>query len=134
MTTNNAFDTLSTLATSGGSIQYYDLKKLGGKRATRDTCSRRIAEMDYQQQAAHYGFIFDTDEFVWVFCEDEAPFGIAKFMADSECMRIGNARNDWAYWQITKSKASGIWPSYSGTGSIISLPRWKVKQEEEELE
>lgn len=106
----------------------FDAKKLGGMRATRRNCSIRITEMHYEQQAAHYCYLFGASSFGWFFCTDTQPFEIGQFYASENMLISGHKKNERAYRAIAECRRTGIWP---GRFRKIELQNWDRDGEDE---
>lgn len=92
--------------------------------------ARQIARKSYHGQAAWYsdgyalaakrevlGFVFGAVETTW-------PYAAAACMLDEESLAKGRAANRLLLDAYAKCLRSGVWPGYSESIAVITLPSW----------
>lgn len=100
---------------------------------------RSIANYGYHQQLAGYcdgvkilGLVPDPVPLL-VAQEKTPPYLVNVLQLDEVSMRIGRQRNARALEVYRDCTAAGVWPGYSDRVSFASVPRWHIRQHEEEM-
>ncbi len=117
----------------GGITWIVDLKTVPEEGASPEAFSRKIADLDYHQQAAHYCDLFDTDKFIFVAVEKKGFPGVAAYQLSARALEIGRRTNDALLTQLSRSIESGEWKGYPSGVREIDLPQWKIKQDGKDL-
>ena len=117
----------------GGVTWIVDLKTVPEEGASPAEFARKIADLDYHMQAAHYCDLFGTDKFIFIAVEKKGFPGVAAYQLSAEAIEIGRRTNDALLTQLARSTQTGEWPGYSTDVQQIDLPAWKVKQDGKDL-
>lgn len=102
--------------------------------------ARRTAEHGYFQQAAWYidgiGAVTGESPKEWFFVvqETKPPYLVSVFKLDQRAIDFGAAMNRRAIDLFAECVATGKWPGYAETATIVSLPSWVEFQLEERRE
>lgn len=104
--------------------------------ASTEACRKAIGTYSYHIQAAMeldgaeavYGHKFD--QYIYLFCEKSAPFGINCFSLGFESIAEGRALKNQGLEILGRCQKSGIYPAYDDSQiHPIGLPTWAFKQE-----
>lgn len=117
-----------------GKTWLLDIKTVIAGMASRDTFAKRIADLDYHMQDAFYSDLFGADHFVFVAVEKVGYNGVGIYQLGSDDRELGRRTNDALLQKLAECRRSDIWPGYPQEVRSIELPRWKRKQESEDVE
>lgn len=106
-----------------------DLKTVPEEGASPDAFARKIAELNYHMQAAHYCELFETDRFIFIAVEKKGYAGVTNYILSGEDLELGRRTNNAALQKLAECRANNIWPGYTTKLQTIELPHWKRKQE-----
>ena len=115
-----------------------DLKKT--RDAREDAFSRAIDSYRYHVQAAFYSDVFywATGEhlsgFKFLAVEEAMPHASRVYRLDETAMQEGRRLYREDLNLFAQCVESGEWPAYDEDEGIISLPEWKLRQIENEME
>lgn len=104
--------------------------------ASEESFIYSIRDYDYDMQAAFYLLMASIIEkkrfetFWWIAVEKTAPYCVELYQADMAWIGIGELKVQRAILAIKYAIENNAWPSYSGTGKIISPPSWLIQREE----
>ena len=110
-----------------------DLKTVPEEGASPEAFARKIADLDYHQQAAHYCDLFGTDKFIFVAVEKKGFPGVAAYQLSPRALEIGRRTNDALLTQLARANETGEWIGYQPGVQEIDLPAWKVKQDGKDI-
>jgi len=114
-----------------------DLKRVAN--ANPRELGRKIYDMGYDIQAAAYSAAYEQlepealgrSDFVFLFCEAEAPHEVVPVRLDGALREIGARR--WARavraWERLLTDGSFPWPGYSDGALTVSAPAWALAEE-----
>lgn len=110
-----------------------DLKKVQSGRASPAAVESAIWEYHYDVKAAWYvdaikealGY---SPTFVWLFLEDDEPFGISAIQADYETLMAGRIRYEGLWSMYLQGQQTGVWPGYPMTIQVGGLAEWAKKR------
>lgn len=68
--------------------------------------------------------------FVFIAVEKAAPYGVAVYNIDTQSIDIGRREYREDLDIYAECKGSGIWPGYGDKIQSISLPEWRLRQDE----
>jgi hypothetical protein len=111
-----------------------DIKTIGEGGTVRDEFSKQVAKRDYHMQAAFYSDLFEASHFVFIVLEKVPPHDVAMDELDALALEIGRRSNEAFLLRIAECKRSGEWPGNGGHIRVNKLPRWREKQDGEDLE
>lgn len=103
--------------------------------ASPDEFRRQMARMSYHVQAAFYSDGFEKASgrmvhgFVFAAVEIEWPYAASAIMLDNESMDLGRREYVRLLDIYAKCKRNGIWPGYSQTIEVVSLPNYMFNKE-----
>jgi len=121
-----------------------DLKT--ARDASRDGFSKSIDGWRYDVQAAYYidgiararaagGIDMPAPRaFVFIAAEKAAPYGVAVYNIDAQSIAIGRREYREDLDIYAECSATGEWPGYGDKIQSISLPEWRLRQEEFSIE
>lgn len=99
---------------------------------------RPMANFGYAMQAAWYTDaavdleLAESAEFVFVVQEKTPPYLVSVIQPDLIAMRTGRSRNRRAIETYARCAAAGEWPGYGDDVSLVSVPYWYARQEEDQ--
>lgn len=116
----------------------WDLKTTAN--ANPDALEQVVYDMHYDMQAACYEWQVETAfpeftgrvEFEFVFLETEPPFSVVPVVLDQSFRMIGKSKLGRAWDTWCRCIASGKWPSYPTTRTLIAPPTWALSRELDE--
>lgn len=111
-----------------------DIKTVLAGMASRELFKKRISDLDYHMQDAHYRDLFGLDHFVFVAVEKKGFPGVAQWELESEDVELGRRSNEAFIQQVARCRDRGEWPAYPKGVRSIGLTKWKRKQEMEDVE
>jgi len=111
-----------------------DIKTIGAGGTVRKEFSRQVGDMDYHMQAAFYLDLFEADRFAFIVLEKVEPFDVAIDELDPLAIELGRRTNEAFMQRIAECRRTGEWPGNGGRIRMNKLPRWKEKQDGEDLE
>ena len=111
----------------------YDMKFTGLSAEPSDFGTKVTG--DYAFQAAFYPRAVkelrgDRPEFVFIACEDEAPYGVTLHALDSQAFHETSEDIDQALSRWGQCLQSGVWPGYPTAVHYHEVPAWKIKLRE----
>lgn len=101
--------------------------------------AKSAADYGYHNQAAWYidGLAattgLDDAAFLFIVQQKDTPFLVSVVQLDAEAIELGRRQNRAAVDLYAACRDAGEWPGYDGI-TTCSLPRWAVKQIEDDLE
>jgi hypothetical protein len=107
--------------------------------ADPDAFAKAAANYGYHQQDAWYRDavtaldLDDNPAFVFVVQEKTPPYLVSVIELDSTALRIGRGRNRRAIDIYTECTTTGIWPGYGDDVTLVALPTWYERTNEEYL-
>lgn len=110
-----------------------DIKTVRAGMASREAFSKRISDLDYHMQAAHYIDLFRFDFFVFVAVEKDGFPGVAQYELEPEDIELGRRSNEAFIQQVARCRDRGEWPAYPKGVRKIGLTQWKRRQEMEDV-
>ena len=127
------YDKLALPSRPGSSPCVVDLKKVPSGEASYDAVQWQIKKYRYDEKAAWYvdgaeEITGDKHEFIWIFVEDDVPFGVTTVKADRRTLEIGRQKYRHNWGKMLRAKKSNIWEGYPSEIQIGGLPD-KVKDE-----
>ncbi len=117
------------------SVILIDAKTYGD--ASPDEFRRQVARMSYHVQAAWYSDGYEKASgkmvlgFVFAAVEVEWPYAASAIMVDNDAMDLGRRQYRRYLDTYSECRKTGIWPGYSPTIEIISLPQWIFNKEDQ---
>lgn len=105
--------------------------------ANPDEFERPMANFGYAMQAAWYTDavvdlgLAESAEFLFVVQEKTPPYLVSVIQPDLLAMRTGRSRNRRAIETYARCAAADEWPGYRDDVSLVSVPYWYARQEEE---
>lgn len=105
--------------------------------ASPDEFRRQMARMTYHIQAAFYSDGYERASgrmvhgFVFAAVETEWPYAASAIMLDNDSMELGRREYRRLLNTYARCKRTEIWPGYSNTIQVVSLPNWVFNKESE---
>jgi len=110
-----------------------DLKTVPEGGASAVEFARKMADLNYHLQAAHYGDLFDTPNFIFIAVEKKGYPGVGIYVLDPEDIELGQRTNNALLQKLAECNKSNVWPGYGDEPRVIQLPAWKRKQEMDDV-
>jgi len=110
-----------------------DLKTVPEGGASAVEFARKMAELNYHLQAAHYGDLFETSNFIFIAVEKKGFPGVGIYILDPEDIELGRRTNNALLQKLAECNKTNTWPGYGDEPRVIQLPAWKRKQEMEDV-
>ena len=95
--------------------------------------ARDCANYGYDLQQVHYTTTLtsagiDNTFFCFVAVESEPPYLCQVYELDSRSIQLATVRYEKAMKCLTECQTSDLWPGYTDTLSILTMPPWHLKQ------
>jgi exodeoxyribonuclease VIII len=116
-----------------GNTWIVDIKTVPEEGASPEAFAKKIADLDYHLQAAHYCDLFGTDKFIFIAVEKKGFPGVGVYQLSEEALEIGRRTNDALLSQLARCNESGVWTGYPSEVMQIDLPIWKKRIDGKDL-
>jgi exodeoxyribonuclease VIII len=110
-----------------------DLKTVPEGGASAVEFARKIADLNYHLQDAHYCNLFDTQNFLFIAVEKKGYPGVGIHILSAEDRELGRRTNNALLQKLAECNKTNTWPGYGDEPRVIQLPAWKRKQEMEDV-
>lgn len=103
--------------------------------ASPDDFRRQIARMAYHVQDAWYSDGYEKASgktvlgFIFAAVETERPYAASPIMLDDEGVQQGRRDYRRLLNSYAQCRRTGIWPGYSNTIEVVTLPAWALNKE-----
>jgi exodeoxyribonuclease VIII len=92
--------------------------------ASPEAFAKSALKYGYDMQAAMYSHVLESEAFVFVCVEKDAPFDVAVYVMDDAFLERGRKRMHEAISLYKQCELNNSWPGYTTDVSVLTLPEW----------